>query len=621
MKSLLYTVILLGFLLIVFFFITSDFEPCNTAAIQTKNAVNTSPVAENTSTPIVEKTTGEWGGNEKERKNNFDKDVNAKSVTETIPVEKPTSEGAYAQTDGRLSMAPAAVPVVTPEHAQESNTEASLYFDKIINEKTNVERNCLARPAGETYDNAGFYLVLKESFQTYKPLAIPEKEEANITRKGYNLLEFKKKDFPVHLSLDFSNLPENATFFQGTDGFEIDSKAGGLVLNAPRYNSMGKSFWFDLTVTNPSDTENCTVLLDINNLSNLIKRGRTHLQQENLHPGETKTVRGYVDIYDQTSIILPTITIKGVATIREFNVYEKSHAEFTVVEGEIEERSSLPKPEDTDYPNCRFTVHFKGNSILSGLPCNKDIQLSVDGFQNKKVLDTNYLKPGDKIQCAIIPVELIPEDLASIQEVDDLSLFTLDSYYASSLYKISSYKMIPSSEQISFQSEVQEYKSVFEEGVNEKIPDFLMESQRERVKKDLIAATAVLNDYEKNHADIEKRFQIAYSKEKERFPGGYNTFKSYIWRNVNHSFWSLPKDYTFVPQELKRLPQSRLDAVAALKDFLEANGVQLIISFVPNWYDISSRVINHDFIDIPDYQSAMYTKQLSEIGVEPVSCG
>jgi len=69
------------------------------------------------------------------------------------------------------------------------------------------------------------------------------------------------------------------------------------------------------------------------------------------------------------------------------------------------------------------------------------------------------------------------------------------------------------------------------------------------------------------------------------------------------------------------LNRHTLDAFSALKDALEKNGVQLIVSLVPDLFVVSSRVIDNNFRHIPDLQSAVYTKQLSEIGVETIySC-
>ena len=101
----------------------------------------------------------------------------------------------------------------------------------------------------------------------------------------------------------------------------------------------------------------------------------------------------------------------------------------TIVEGEIVKRSDLPDPKKSDYPNCRFAVHFKGNTIISGEPCPKELVLIVEGFENYRILSTNNLKAGDKVLCAILPFDQLPEDYQSTQQSDDLELFLLERYY------------------------------------------------------------------------------------------------------------------------------------------------------------------------------------------------
>lgn len=518
--------------------------------------------------------------------------------------------------DSNISV-PKAIPVLSLEDAKKANLEAIKHFEaqkKKIEEMEAKRREVASKIGGESKEELGYHLILDESFQQYASISINNNQEETLKEKGYDVSEFKQRNFPKQLSLDIAKLPQNTVFRKGENGFDIESQEHSIVINTPRYDSMGKSFLIELVVTNTSKEE-CYISLGANATS-LSKTDYLTLQKQNLNPGESKTLLGYIDVYDKTAYITPDITIKGKITINSLMIYQREYSDFTILEGEIVERSSLPKPEEADYPNCRFTARFKGNSIISGKPCSKDIALSIDGFQDKELLGTNKLKPGDKIKCAIIPIDLVPEELASIQEADDLSLFELDSYLVTSILGISTFKSISSSERIGFKSETLHFKSVFAEPINEKIPDYLIAAQAERIKKDLTDATEMLSGLENKRDEIEKRFQKVWTKEKERFSDGYNTVGESIWRNINHSFWSLPKNYTFIPQKLKVLPQSKLDALVALKDFLEFHGIQLIVSFVPNWYDISSRIINQDFVSIPDYQTAIFVKQLSEAGIE-----
>ena len=189
--------------------------------------------------------------------------------------------------------------------------------------------------------------------------------------------------------------------------------------------------------------------------------------------------------------------------------------------------------------------------------------------------------------------------------------------------KISSYTDISRSFHvpIGFKSDSFKIESVFGRGFNPPVPDDMKAAQRDRIARDLADANEKIAFIEKNREKIEKKFQAAWADEKERCRNGFNIIKKdgqvySHWRNINNSFWCLPADYELIPKNVTKFQKHQLDAIVALKDFLESNGIQLIVSIVPNSYMISSRVINPEFKDVPVYQCAIYTKQLSEVGVE-----
>ena len=326
-----------------------------------------------------------------------------------------------------------------------------------------------------------------------------------------------------------------------------------------------------------------------------------------------------INVFDRFANIAPTLTINGAILLTKFNIYRKDHHSFTIVEGEIAERSNLPAPKDTDYPDCRYTAHFVGNAILSGMPCNKELSLSIDGFENKRVLGTASLNAGEKVRCAIVPIDSVPDELASIQEADDLSLFALDSYLVTTLQKISSFTDVTTANSnnsiIYFKSDTFDFKSVFGR-LNSPVPEELRNKQKMRVVKDLEEANKMIHYLEENRNAIEKEFQETWSLERDKAPDGYNRVGNLVWRRKNNSFWGLNYDYTLLPKKPRLLPKEKLDAIVALKDFLESNGIQLIVSLVPDRFEIASRVINSEFADVPVYQLASYVRQLSEAGVE-----
>lgn len=296
----------------------------------------------------------------------------------------------------------------------------------------------------------------------------------------------------------------------------------------------------------------------------------------------------------------------------------------TVVEGEIMERSSLPDPADMEYPDCRYTVHFRGNAILSGKPCPKEISLVVDGIKNYKTTRLDELKRGDRVECLVIPFDSLPPEAQSTQTADNLNLFMLNSYYAVSIRRIRYFKEMehmPTSE-IVFSDRAGEYVSIFDRHVNPAISPEVKQAQDDAIRQDLGKMNRLLSGYDDARIrEINERFDTAWEKEKAKDPPGYNRVvdqdKRLVWRNISRSFWSLPEEYAFLSKPDMLTPET-LESFSSLKDAFEANGIQFIVLLVPDLYVISSRVMNPEFRDVPDLQSAMYVKQLSEIGVETI---
>lgn len=296
----------------------------------------------------------------------------------------------------------------------------------------------------------------------------------------------------------------------------------------------------------------------------------------------------------------------------------------TLVEGKIVARSVLPDPGKSDYPDCRFTAHFIGNAICSGEPCPKEISLVFDGFSNYERLYADELQPGDEVECLIMPFERLPVEAQSTQVADDLNLYMLNSYYVAGVRKIwhyRSHELMPSSG-IFFSDHPVEVRSIFDLHINGPIPQDIRNRQESSIRQDLQEMESLLKGYDDAKIEeLNRRFRTAWEKEKAKDAPGYNRVtrngRTYVWRNVDNSFWSLPEEYTLLSKP-DTLTRETLDCFAALKDACEANGIQLIVSLVPDLYVIASRVMNREFRDIPDLQSATYAEQLSRIGVETV---
>ena len=316
---------------------------------------------------------------------------------------------------------------------------------------------------------------------------------------------------------------------------------------------------------------------------------------------------------------LSVVTAEEAKKLNEFALFLAT-VKTTVVEGEIIERSELPDPQTSDYPECRFTVHFKGIEIKSGEPCPKELILIVEGFNNYHILPTNEIKKGDIVLCTIAPFDLLPTDFQSTQTADDLELFQLDSYYLLDIKKIKRYtgnEWMPISG-IYFLEKLPNYTSLFHRHINPPIPEYIKTDQERSIRKDLDLMSSLLDGYDKEKMrETNKLFAEVWAKEKEKDPADYNRVRNTVWRNIDNTFWALPMEYTLL-SESSTMSQEMINFFSALKDACEENGVQMIVSLVPDYYVISSRVINRQFQNIPDFQTLTYIKQFLENNIEAI---
>ena len=562
MKSLFFSIVIIVGLLLLFYIIDSREFNCRSDAltVQSESSTNNGkPSASDSQTePVTElkhafetrpgKKPAETMPKEAKPATDARPKTDTKSAEE-MPVEikpvaetKPTETRPVANAKPEKKPVPTVVPAATAEEAETLNAEALVEF--IIREKIRAKQK-------KRLDD-GYGLTYSEEFISTRFVSLSKASEEQLLKKGYDIDEFRKRMIPQVWDIDYSTIPSDTFFQNGEEGFEVVSNQGPLRLVCKRFDGTRSSFIFEFSIKN-NGVNDCEISFGVQN-TGLIKSGYHELVSETISARETKHFEVELSVFEQLSDIAPSLAVHGTAILEKVEVFQKIHDDFTIVEGEITERSTLPDPESTDYPDCRFTAHFIGNAILSGSPCNKELSLSIDGFKNKSILNTNSLNVGDKIKCAIVPIDSVPDNLASIQEADELSLFALDSYLATTIQKISSYTdttYLPISS-THFKSEHFDFKSVFDLCINPPITDDLALHQKERIQKDLEAANTMLQAYESVKETTERKFQIAWSGEKERFPDDYNTIKRsandvLYWRNIDHSFWCLPARYTLVP--------------------------------------------------------------------------
>jgi len=357
--------------------------------------------------------------------------------------------------------------------------------------------------------------------------------------------------------------------------------------------------------------------------SGMINRGELIAKTVEINRGESVSCEVPLRFDYGVPQFQTTLKISGDVILKALTVEELpddlSMANITVLEGTLKEISAIPDPRKSDYPDCRFTASLEGAVIIDGVPCQRQIQLAIDGFKNYGLLATAKLKPGDKIRCAVVPFEKLPEEKKTVQLADDLNIFDLPLFYALEMSRLVSFSEASA---IPFADKV-EYTSVFKRKINPPLSDDTKSMQHKAIADSLAWMDKKLAPYSTSGElkKLDARFVHVWKAEKNKDPSGRNRCgdnKNFVWRNIDNSFWVLPVNYGALAPKAIVLDRDKLDALLALQDFLNANGCQLLIGIVPDLFAISARVINREFVNVPDFGSAWLVRQLLGNGLEAV---
>ncbi len=271
--------------------------------------------------------------------------------------------------------------------------------------------------------------------------------------------------------------------------------------------------------------------------------------------------------------------------------------------------------EKSDYPNCHFTVRFRVNGIFSGEPLPRFIQLVIPGFREKKPLPAAALKKGDRIRVSIVPFEKALPEEKSIQQADALEDFTLGSYFAFSVSKVPEFqKVYPGIPVLTDSVE----SAASGKPVNPPLSGESREAEKRFIRAELEKMNRLIRAADARGLSVNREFSEVWTRRLAK----YNLLnpeapseKQLIWANDNGHFFALPRHFELVGKPVYMQPQN-LQAIRAMKDFFEENGVRFLVQIIPDYYDIAARVLNPEFADFPDVAAARVARQLLENGVE-----
>ena len=164
------------------------------------------------------------------------------------------------------------------------------------------------------------------------------------------------------------------------------------------------------------------------------------------------------------------------------------------------------------------------------------------------------------------------------------------------------------------------YVSGFTPGLNPPISERAKAAKQESIAKKLRDIATRLPLIEDRREEINEQFADAWREEQKK----YQTYNNYTWGHIGKGFFTLGPDHTLLytqaevqSHEIKW--QSNLESLAALNEFLELNGVQLIVVMYPNANAVAARVFLPEFSKYPDEKELRVAQKLLEHDIEVIT--
>ena len=126
-----------------------------------------------------------------------------------------------------------------------------------------------------------------------------------------------------------------------------------------------------------------------------------------------------------------------------YKYYQDTKLDSVCFQGTIRATSIIPDPERNDYDNCLYALFVEIDSLLSDAMPDTEIAceviVNVPIMKDKAILSNNIFLPGDKIWCACVEYDTMPQAIQEIQLSDDIQSYEHQQYFSIGIKKISAF--------------------------------------------------------------------------------------------------------------------------------------------------------------------------------------
>ena len=111
--------------------------------------------------------------------------------------------------------------------------------------------------------------------------------------------------------------------------------------------------------------------------------------------------------------------------------------------GEVVERSEIPDPARSDYPDCLFSAALRVQGSGAAVSVPEKIAVLLPAFTGRKLEPSAALKTGDLVRLRVTAEKFVSKDLKSKQRADTLTDFSLPVYFAGGFEKALASEALP----------------------------------------------------------------------------------------------------------------------------------------------------------------------------------
>ena len=261
-----------------------------------------------------------------------------------------------------------------------------------------------------------------------------------------------------------------------------------------------------------------------------------------------------------------------------YRLYAGAKNELISFEGTIKAASLVPNPQTNDYDNCLYALFVEVDSVLSDTPASDSVSyevvINVPIMKNKRILEKNRFRPGNKINCLCVDYDEMPQAIREIQVSDDIQSFEHQQYYAIKLKGVTEFQTNGKKNFAKRESTVLPIQSLPREGK-------AIALRKERIQNEL---THIEDELKKHGGSFN-----AWKEEYESIADKYNILKQEEFKEwINNSFFAANGN------ETSYKTKEYIDSILPYKKYLEANNIDLIVLRIPGKGDFSARVLASD---------------------------